>query len=125
MILEDLIGYHKFYGLDLIGKGNEHGDPYNCVLFNLDGITYIAEEDPYDDFRSYMSDIGISENKIRNTFGPVFVECAMSDSEHSEILELKDVISGKIILSLGTANYTDYYPYCIIDWMPQNMAVNK
>jgi hypothetical protein len=35
-----------------------------------------------------------------------------------------DVVTGKVVLEVGTDNTEDYYPYCVMNWSPENLACN-
>lgn len=83
----------------------------------LDGKTYKAIEDPDDGYRSYLKDIEITEEKISNNFPPQKVIGKMKDDEEWETnntIQFIDVVTGKVVLEIGTDNADDYYPYCVL-----------
>lgn len=41
-----------------------------------------------------------------------------------DILQLVDVVTGQVVLEVGTDNTDDYYPSFVADFRPQAMAVN-
>ncbi len=132
--LKDLIGKHILTGVDLWNKKvkESYGDYYEdceCVSFVLDGVTYTAIEDPEDGYRSCMSEIGISKNDVvKNIFPPVEVlvrEMSDDDYEENEAIEFIDTQNGKIILTVGTKNINDYYPYFVSEFVPENMSINS
>ena len=100
----------------------------NVLLFTLDGITYKLAEDPDDGYRSYCEELEIADCKPKYTFQGIQVVCSMmedSDYEKNNCIVLQDIQNGKTILEAGTANYDDWYPYCLFNYMPQNMAYNE
>ncbi len=130
MKLEDLIGEHYLSGLDTdIKKAEETWqDDANVFRFVLDGITYKATEDPSDGYRSYLEDLETTEEKVDYTFPPQKVIGKMREDEDyskNDVIEFYDAITTKLVLALGTDNYDDYYPSCIMDWSPENLAVNN
>jgi hypothetical protein len=129
--LKDLTGKHILSGIE-IGKvvreawygGTE--EP-NCVKFTLDGVTYMAVEDPSDGYRSYMEDLVVVEEPCKIRLPDVEVICHMKEDdryERNDVLVFVDALNGKTILELGTANYDDYYPYCVMEYIPENMNCN-
>lgn len=129
MELKDLVGEHELSGLDLVTiKSIEDWESdADAYLFILDGITYKATEDPNDGYRSNLKDIEISEEKISYVFPPQKVLCTMKDAEeysNNDVLQMHDSINGKLVLEIGTDNYDDYYPICIMSWHPENLSIN-
>jgi len=131
MELKDLVGKHELSGLDTttekVKRYGEHYDDCNVIRFILDGKTYKAIEDPEDGYRSYLNDLLITDEKITNTFPPQKVIGKMKDDskwETNNTIQFIDEITGKIVLEVGTDNTDDYYPYCVLNWYPQNLAIN-
>jgi hypothetical protein len=129
--LEDFIGKHILSGVEfgtMIRKGWYGGDEkVNCVKFTLDGITYLAVEDPDDGYRSYMEDLVIVDDICKIRLPDIEVVCQMqpdTSCERNNVLVVVDALNGKTILEIGTANYDDYYPYCVMEYTPENMSCN-
>jgi len=125
MELKSLKGEHMFSGVDY-SKGKE-GE--TNILFCLDGVTYIAEEDPDDGYRSYMKDLRISETPCKNTFEPERVFCDHTNKSSfmgydSDILIIKNPFTANVILKIGTVDVNDYYPSCVMEYHPENMQCN-
>lgn len=116
MELKDLVGLHALSGVDLLTGGT---DTEQCS-FVLDGVTYICRENPDDGYRSYMDDIECSAESVKNMFLPQSVLCSVAD----DILEMRDAVTGKEVLRVGTDHSENYYPYCVLEFSPQNMACN-
>lgn len=115
MNLESLVGKRTFSGVDYA----EHG-----VLFCLDGVTYLAEEDEDDGYRSCMKELSVYSGKCRNTFPPQDVFCEYSEDGDIDVLTIRDFKTSKTILRIGT-DYTDsYYPYFVSEYKPENMSIN-
>ena len=131
MELSDLVGTHTLTGVE---NGNETYVKYGTctgereyIIFELSGVKYMAVENPDDDYRSYIDDLEITDKEIKNTFPAVEVLCKMKPDEkyqENDVLEMYDVETNKLVLEIGTGNVNDYYPYCVINYCPENMAIN-
>ena len=130
MQLTDLVGAHKLSGVDRIEEKPQDDWSYSIadvLRFELDGVTYGAVEDPSDGYRSSMAELRVYEGRPAHTFDPVRVEAVMRDCESSryrggcEILDL--VYNGEVILSVGTDNIDDYYPYFVARWDPTPLGM--
>lgn len=124
-----LVGRHVLTGVDhgFIEMYGERGDR---VSFTLDGVTYTATEDPDDGYRSYlMDDLDISKKECINTFPPVAVVCRMVEKDkywgECSVLVFEDARTHKKVLAIGTAHADDYYPYCVMDYCPENFYYNE
>jgi len=130
---EDLVGNHALSGVDYgsetvsDGWGDGGTETAECVVFCLDGVNYIAMEDPEDGYRSMCQDIQITDRKIINIFPPIDVMCIMKGDtdryEKNDILEVYE--NGNLILSIGTGNYGDYYPYFYFEYNPEAISFNS
>ena len=130
--LSDLIGIHKLSGVEY---GNEefedcfgNKDTRGRVIFVLDGIKYVAVEDPNDGYRSCCKEIEITEEKIYNQFEPIEVFCKMMEDGgmySNDVLEIYGMQTAKLVLRIGTESYNGYYPMFIFEYKPENMAVNQ
>lgn len=132
--LTDLIGKRR---VDAVDFDNEqvkelYGDGYeDCSVcrFRLDGVVYIAIEDPNDGYRSSMRNLIVANDvAMKNVFPSVevlgkhrtFGDYGATD----DVLELVDTITGKVVLEVGTDNSDDYYPSFVASFHPENMATN-
>ena len=123
MELTDLVGEHTLTGVDTffnVGADYWHQDA-SVIRFRLDGVVYVATEDPDDGYRSSLKEIIIQENdRVTNEFPPVKVVGTMKH----DILILKNVENGKVVLEVGTDNSDDYYPSFVSYFNPENMQGN-
>lgn len=124
-----LVGRHVLTGVDR-GSIEIFGERSDCVSFTLDGVTYTAVEDPDDGYRSYlMDDLDISKKECINTFPPVAVVCRMVEKdkywEECSVLVFEDARTHKRVLAIGTACTDDYYPYCVMEYCPENFYYNE
>lgn len=129
--LKDLVGLKKLSGIDFLDEpsGNEwcDGEISQVCLFELDGIVYKAKEDPNDGYRSSCEEIEIVNTKIKNKFKAQKVYCVhveRGDYHSSDLLAIHDVVTNKVVLTVGTDNSDDYYPSFVANFQPENMAVN-
>jgi hypothetical protein len=128
MKLKDLIGKHKFSGIDFNSESiKNYADNFeDCQVVNfiLDGKTYTAIEDPDDGYRSCMKEIKEGTAKIKNTFASVQVLGIMKpdgDYNKNDILQLYNISNGKIVFEVGTENTDDYYPCWVASFTPENI----
>ena len=128
-VLEDLIGLHKLSGVDYstetIKTYSDSDELANAINFVLDGITYTAIEDDNDGYRSAMQQIYVSRFKVTNKFKPVKVVGMMRPAYGCDILDLVDIQTGKIVLSVGTDHSDNYYPSFVYEWKPENLCLNQ
>jgi hypothetical protein len=133
--LESLAGEHELTGVDYIAseelKSNyEWSGPYNgqVIRFVLDGKTYTAREDDNDGYRSAMEDL-VEGGVCKNQFAPQRVLCSIrTEGEYGskdDVLEMRDIATGKLVLEVGTDNTDDYYPSFVANFKPENMACNQ
>jgi hypothetical protein len=131
--LENLKGEHTLSGIEVGEREfkNFWGHKEECgyIKFTLDGITYIAVEDPDDGYRSYMRDLEIVDEDCEIKLPDIKVCCKMREddkgwNETNEVLEFIDLINCETILAIGTGNTSDYYPYCVLDYYPERMSCN-
>lgn len=127
MELKELVGEHVLSGVDMGTKSiQQYGERYeDCRVINfvLDGKTYTAIADGY---RS-MNEIKESEEPVSNVFEGQRVLAKMRDDdryETNDVLELVDLQTGKVVLSVGTGNTDDYYTYLVAEFTPENMGIN-
>lgn len=130
MELKDLIGKHILSGIEVGQKTVErysYQETCNYIKFTIDGTTYMAFEDPNDGYRSYMEELKIVEEPCKIKLPNIFVRCHMEEDGDwikNDILVFVDVENGKTILEIGTGNYDDYYPFCVLNYYPENMSCN-
>lgn len=101
-------------------------------MFTLDGTTYRALEDPEDGYRSVCCEPEIVDCACKNRLPNIEVDCEYQDTagegvwiEDADVLVVVDAKSRLPILEVGTRNTNDYYPYCVMEWTPENMAINQ
>lgn len=96
----------------------------DMLLFKLDGIVYAALEDPSDGYRSCLDYImGLYKREhIPNEFESVRVVGSLIDN--NQRLLFRDVVTGELVLEIGTDNSDDYYPSCILYFNPKGLSIN-
>lgn len=126
MELKDLVGKHQLSGVDY-ADGDYMKDIGISIMFCLDGITYIAVEDPDDGYRSYMREIVVSDIPCKNVFNgeEVFCEHEIGKYADDDILYIKNPLTAETILKIGTEDVTDFYPCCVMEYHPENLQCNK
>lgn len=140
MELKDLVGVHNLDAVDFgtIPPERRRDSAANVMHFRLDGVVYLVSEDPDDGYRSSMREIKAEPEGtyMNNVFLPQTVVGVYKERrrafEHSyandiacDILELRDVETGLIVIEVGTDNTDDYYPCFVASFNPENMAVDQ
>lgn len=129
--LDSLVGEHVLSGVDFgtAERGEyDDSDPGTC-LFVLDGDTYTVTEDPSDGYRSHMRSIAKGGVEVSNRFPECRVLCSMRTKgeygEVDDVLEMRDITTGKLVLEVGTSNTDDYYPLYRANFDPTAMEINS
>ena len=127
MQLTDLVGAHKLSGVDRIEEKPQDDWSYSIadvLRFELDGVTYGAVEDPSDGYRSSMAELRVYEGRPAHTFDPVDCQVVYRSEQRYESCDLIEVIAnGHVVLSVGTGNTNDYYPYFVARWDPTPLGM--
>lgn len=128
--IPDLVGMWALSGIT-IGVMSDSPDGYyerNYIDFKLNGKVYRAVEDDNDGYRSMCEKILVLPTKKTETsFEPVVVYGVPRNNigyYENEIVDFYDIVTNKIILSIGTESVNDYYPTFIMDWIPENLCLN-
>jgi len=122
MELKDLIGSHRLDAVEFSISGDSQ-----VIYFRLDGQVYAATEDPDDGYRSLMEDIQMVDKKMSNTFEPIEVfgyHISNNTLNDTDILELYDVITERLVLEVGTDDSDYYYPLFVARFYPEAMVIN-
>jgi hypothetical protein len=133
--LESLVGEHELSGVDYIKSEEmpseyDFSGPYSAsvIRFVLDGKVYTAREDDNDGYRSCMRDL-VEGGEVKNTFAPQRVLCSLRTEgtygNKDYTLVMRDVVTGKEVLEVGTDSTDDYYPSFVANFRPENMACNQ
>ena len=127
--LDALVGEHMLDAVDTYtDKFNMYGDHFEAALaikFCLGGTVYIAIEDPADGYRSMMKEVAVATNtkdrKVTNIFPAckVLAKKKADNYQHNDTLEFIDVVTGKVVLEVGTDNLQDYYPNFVLGFFPK------
>lgn len=130
--LHSLVGEHELFGVDIGEENFGYTGKRGYAVVGLSGYCYKFVENPDDGYRSYMVDEIVKYvGAPVNNFAPVKVyvryveervECAVH--EECEILEFVDSVTDKVVLTVGTGATDDYYPYCVFEYIPENMIHN-
>ncbi len=135
--LDDLVGTHQLTGVELGVRYPEESryhpsDEANTIAFILDGITYVAVENPSDGYRSMLEGLELgTPDLVKNTFDPIAVTASYGAKDNrntwenrEEVLEFRDP-TGALILEVGTDNADDYYPSFVANWRPEAIGTGK
>lgn len=129
--LESLVGEHMLSGVDFLQatEKDEYSYDYaNLCVFELDGKVYTCAEDESDGYRSSMKSL-TEGGTVTNRFQPQHVLCSMQTEDEygrvDDLLVMRDVVTGKDVLTIGTENTGDYYPSYVASFQPENMACNS
>ena len=111
-----------FSGFDVL----DNDSPEKQVVFILNNVTFKATEDECDGYRSSLRYIMKTSDVCKNTFPSHKVKVGWKNADYGEnhTLDFVDVISGKSVMQIGTDNWDDYYPYCVMSFMCLDLAIN-
>ena len=131
--LSDIKGEYILDAVDfnVIKSDNASYADANVIRFRLDGIVYIATEDPEDGYRSCLSTIERDLCEISNVFLPtkVVVKQYLDNSdcgdECCDTIELVDIITKEVVLRVGTDLSDSYYPTFVSEFIPEAMSSNR
>lgn len=117
---------------------NQYDPDANVMRFRLNGVTYVASEDPEDGYRSSMREIVIEEKPEKlNSFPGILVHTHYCETRSQllgerrggdgecDILQIIDTVSGKVIVEVGTDRTDDYYPYFVGAFDPKNITAGS
>lgn len=114
--LEELTGNHI-----LAGVSSDYDNGAYVGRFILDGMTLEIIENAEDDYRSYCGDVYLSSGVVLNVFTPVVVVGTYENS----VLTLRDKVTGKAVLTMGTDySLDDLYPCAVFSFDPTAMCTN-
>lgn len=122
--LNTFLGKHYLSGVEYTTVEDEDGYQYEAFKFCLDGSTYIVSKDPEDGYRSRCREIIISNTPCSMHFPPHEV-VGLYDDDMEEVIKFVDINTGKTVMRFGTENSNDYYPYCVMEWLPENLSANE
>jgi hypothetical protein len=132
--MDSLVGRHFLNTAAILGRYKKgfgySADEADTLSIGIDGNTYTFFEDPSDGYRSYMGDIEVIAHLTDALKGAALVnrEVIIRDDprKDKDIIEIIDATTGHIWARLGTDNYDDYYPTCILEWnaMPPGLIDN-
>lgn len=130
--LDALVGLHELDAVDMdsaeVKTWSDEFQNAEVIRFRLDGITYMAVEDPEDGYRSSMKKLFVSGEQMKNIFPAckvMGIKKPRGSYHENDTLQLIDCVTGKVVLEVGTDNRDDYYPMWVASFSPENMAVNS
>lgn len=131
MKIKELVGVHKLQGIEtgtrpatFVWSG---ATDCNYIKFRLDGVTYIAIENPDDGYRTFIEEIQVVDEDCEIKLPNIDVRCTMrpdTSIEKMDVLEFWDFKTKLCVLAVGTQNIDDYYPLAVMEYYPENMGCN-
>ncbi len=127
MEIKDFEGIGKLSGIDRTTESRErYGSSEDCEVlrFELNGICYEVSENPDDGYRSSHEEPIVYDGKIKNTFKAVLIaglHKTQAQDGTDDIMEFYSVKTGEKILSFGTNNVDDYYPYWVCEFSAEEL----
>jgi len=129
--LEFLVGEHILSGCDIdteqvLDWGETHVSA-GIIRFVLDDKIYEAVENPDDGYRSSLEGLQLAEESVNvsNTFDPIKVLAVHRSKGNygnsDDVLELRRISDGVLILEVGTESCDDYYPGCVMNFNLQGI----
>lgn len=126
---DSLIGEHIISGCEYTNDSLG----FRAMIFILDGQTYLATCDPDDGYRSYLGGFFKTERQCHKNLPDIHIE--IQHQVKREIISayerrdykgygfiIKDPrFKEDILIELGTDYSEDYYPTCVMHYMPENI----
>jgi len=137
--LEDLVGLRILDAVDFetlsepAYEGADYFEDANTCRFRLDGVIYVAVENPSDGYRSSMRELRRqrknTKTRLVNVFPPTQVFGVwMDESPRSygaaDLVTFYATANAKPILTVGTRNTDDYHPSFVAHFRPENLPAN-
>ena len=123
--LDTFLGKHCLSGVEYTTVKDDEGYQYEAFKFCLDGTTYIVSKDPDDGYRSRCREIIVSKTPCSAYFWPpIEIVGLYDDDDRKEVIKFVDANNGKTVVRFGTENSGDWYPCCVMEWIPENMSSN-
>jgi hypothetical protein len=128
--MDGLLGAHLLSGVetDYIEfkdpESYSDQDKVNVIRFILDGVSYMAVEDPEDGYRSCLGRIFIGV-EVKNVFDPIEVLCVKKEEKQHDpcdILQMINPLISKVIVEFGTDYSDDYYPSFVSSFSPRYLT---
>lgn len=126
--MDTFLGKHCLSGVEYTTvEEDEDGYKYQYEAFKfcLDGTSYTVSKDPCDGYRSRCREIIVSKTPCSAYFLPIEVVGLYEDDDRKEVIKFVDIHNGKTVARFGTENSGDWYPYCVMEWIPENMSSNE
>lgn len=130
-------GKHWLTAVESVHFENDYGDEYNGYVIELDGVLYLAYEDPDDGYRSYSSLRPVAEGEsfeIHNRFEPQLVvseSCRVTIDDPEDYFYEQDKqmftltnLRGGTVLEVTTDYSEDYYPVGWVKYHPEELPAN-
>ena len=132
--IENIAQMHFLSGVDYeptdVQKFGGEFEHANSMRFVLDGMIYVAVEDPSDGYRSSLGDLFIVDGpEVKNCFQPVLLGARYLtkrdtpyNSDVCEIFQLVVPGTETVVLEVGTDSTNDYYPSCVMWFDPKPLG---
>jgi len=128
--LEDLVGEHVLNHTPLTDVRHPFDADASGIAFTLDDNTYFVFEDDNDGYRSAAGPLLGYAGALYELggHGGEYCKIAVVGTWRTKglgtydygaaVLELRDAVTGDLLLEVGTENVDDYYPSFIARWTP-------
>ena len=126
--LTKLVGKHILSGVEIgidTFKIWDEDEQCNYIKFTLDGVTYMAIENPDDGYRSCMEKLIIATHPCGTTIPDTEVVGRMDPDNKDSLITFIDCGTGKDVLCVGTDYGDSYYPSFVYSWFPENLSCNN
>lgn len=133
--LVDLAGPGVFEIVPKLDARHPFDADASMVIFTLNGVTYLAFEDPSDGYRSHCGKLLSFEGSVyemgTGEWYPTYIREDVLCSHRSkgsygedDVLEVRSKETGGVIFEIGTTSVDDYYPSSTCRWAPENLSQN-
>ena len=132
--LKDLVGLRRLDCAPNMEIRHPFDADANGVCFMLDGVDYLAFEDPSDGYRSALGALIVLEGYIGQSQKRQYVHEQVNcvhrtvnpnhPDDEDDVLEIRNSVTGHLILEIGTEAVDDYYPSFVCRYYPEHLSAN-
>lgn len=128
MYLNDFVGEYVLTYVPNLDIPHPTDRDASGISFQLNNTNITIFEDPDDGYRSHAGELITTEGYVPSVGHiPEWIHekviCTYCGN-CEDILEVRSVVTGGILLRVGTENTDDYYPWFVAQWSPENLSKN-
>lgn len=107
-------------------SGFEYGG--DCCFLRVDDVVYRVQEGRGEANGEFLVDLLIETERRVAQFPSHKVRCERLKTTYKDVIEMRDMITGQVVLRLGNLTpekVLPFLPYAVIEYYPENLAMNR